>query len=90
MTAELYGVCNPGMDGYRLLKETAKMSYDLCSGCKIGGPTFKVIPGYIVQLEAEMAERDAEIESLKLQNSALLRRMDPQASLGLVDGGGGL
>ena len=54
----------------------------------MGGPTFKVIPGYIVQLEAEMAERDAEIESLKLQNSALLRRMDPQASLGLVDGGG--
>ena len=29
------------------------MSYDLCSGCKIGGPTFKVIPGYLAQVEAE-------------------------------------
>ena len=77
------------MDGYALLKETVLLSEDICAGCKIGGPTFKMLTGYLAQMEAEAAALDLEIESLKLQNSFLLRRLDPQTTFELLDGGGG-
>ena len=73
------------MDGYALLKETVLLSEDICYGCKIGGPTFKMLPGFLAQMEAEAAARELEIESLKLQNSFLLRRLDPQTTFELIN-----
>ena len=75
------------MDGYALLKETVISSEYICAGCKIGGPTFKVLPRYLAQMEAEAAVLQSEIESLRLQNTFLLRRLDPQTTFELIEGG---
>jgi len=50
--------------------------------------TFKTLPGFLEQIEAEQIRLHEEIESLKLQNSILLRRDDPQTSFELLDGKG--
>jgi len=77
-----------GMDGYRLMKAAFNISENICSNCKIGGMTFKTLPGFLEQIEAEQIKLHEEIESLKLQNSLLLRRDDPQTSFELLDGKG--
>ena len=77
------------MDGYDLLKGTIKMSSSICNGCKLGGSTFQSLPGFLPQMEAELAALEIEVEALRYRNSNLLRRLDPQTTFELLDGAGG-
>jgi hypothetical protein len=76
------------MDGYDLLKGTIKMSSSICNGCTLGGTTFQSLPGFLPQMEAELAALEIEVEALRYRNSNLLRRLDPQTTFELLDGAG--
>ena len=79
-----------GMDGYELLKGNIKMSNKICAGCTLGGPTFQSLPGFLPQMEAELAELEVEIDLLRYRNSNLLRERDPQMTFELLDGVGSI
>lgn len=76
------------MDGYDLLKGTIKMGDDVCGNCHLSGATFKSLPGFLRQMEAEITALEIEVEALRYRNSNLLRRLDPQTTFELLDGGG--
>ena len=64
------------------------MSNSICTGCALGGTTFQSLPGFLPQIEAELAALEIEVEALRYRNSNLLRRLDPQTTFELLDGGG--
>ena len=78
------------MDGYELLKAAIKRSNNICAGCTMGGPTFKSLPRFLPQIEAELAALEVEIDLLRYRNSNLLRERDPQMTFELLDGVGSI